>query len=165
MTSDPNLNFFHRSTTSNSEFKSKTNRRRRSLKTLFHIPCSARSSSGYDDTDVDIDATSMKANGTTSTALVLGSVLPQDIIRDIVDLLSPADILSLSLTVRVFFHLSSFFLRGGEEGFVLVSAFTSLPSLPHSYPSSPLHSLPTSAPSSSRPYTTPSSSNPANTAA
>ena len=103
MIPDANINSSHRSSTSfansNSKLKSKSDRRR-CLKTLFHLPLGARSKScGYDDIDIDIDGTSMKAN--TSTTLA-GSVLPQDIIREVVDLLSPADILSFSLTVRVF---------------------------------------------------------------
>ncbi|KAF8805053.1 hypothetical protein BYT27DRAFT_7258635 [Phlegmacium glaucopus] len=97
MNPGPNINTLQRSTTSNSEFKSKSNRRR-SLKTLLHIPCSSRSSSGYDDTDIDVDPTTLMQVKNTPTAFLASSVLPQDIIRDIVDLLSPADILSFSLT-------------------------------------------------------------------
>ena len=67
---------------------SKSNRRR-TLKTLFRIPLDATRSSGN---DVDVDTTVMKIN--TS-----GSSLPHDIIREIVGLLSPADILNFSLTV------------------------------------------------------------------
>jgi len=82
-------------TNPNSKLRSKSDRRR-CLKTLFHIPLGARSKScGYDD----VDGTSINADTYTSLA---GSVLPQDIIREIVDLLSPADILSFSLTVRGF---------------------------------------------------------------
>ena len=44
----------------------------------------------------------MKAN-----TLVGNSVLPQDIIREIVDFLSPADILNFSLAVRAFSLFSS----------------------------------------------------------
>jgi hypothetical protein len=106
MIPDANIDSSHRSSTSytnsTSKLKSKSDRRR-CLKTLFHIPLGARSKSqscGYDDIDIDIDGTSMKAN--TSTTLVC-SALPQDIIREIVDLLPPSDILSFSLTVRVFF--------------------------------------------------------------
>jgi hypothetical protein len=102
MIPDANINSSHRSSTSftnpNSKLKSKSDRRR-CLKTLFHIPLGARSKScGYDDIDIDIDGTLMKAN----TSTLASSVLPQDIIREIVDLLSPADILSFSMTVRVF---------------------------------------------------------------
>jgi hypothetical protein len=102
MIADANINSSHRSSTSftnpNSKLKSKSDRRR-SLKILFHIPLGARSKScGYDDIDIDIDGTSTKAN----TYAALAGSLPQDIIREIVDLLSPADILSFSLTVRVF---------------------------------------------------------------
>ena len=102
MIPDANINSSHRTSTSftnpNSRLKSKSDRRR-SLKTFFHIPLGDRfKSCGYDDIDIDIDGTSMKVN--TSTKLA-GS-LPQDIIREIADLLSPADILSFSLTVRVF---------------------------------------------------------------
>ena len=102
MIPDANINSSHRSsstsfTNPNSKFQTKSDRRR-CLKTLFRIPLGARSKTcGYDD--IDIDGTSMKAN--TSTTLA-GLVLPHDIIREIVDLLSPADILSFSLTVRVF---------------------------------------------------------------
>ena len=108
MIPDANINSSHRSSASfsnpNSKFKSKSDRRRY-LKTFFHIPLGARSKScGYDDIDIDTDGTSMKPN--TSTMLA-GSVLPQDIIREIVDLLSPADILSFSLTVRVFWGVLS----------------------------------------------------------
>ena len=67
---------------------SKSNRRK-TLKTLFRIPLDATKSSSN---DVDVD--------TTNTSGVLaGSSLPHDIIREIVGLLSPADILNFSLTV------------------------------------------------------------------
>ena len=103
MIPDTDINSSHRSsasfTNSNFNLKSKSDRRR-CLKTLFHIPLGANrtKSCGYDDTDIDIDGTSMKVNTYPSLA---GS-LPQDIIREIADLLSPGDILSFSLTVRVF---------------------------------------------------------------
>jgi hypothetical protein len=108
MIPDTSINSSNRSSTSvinsNLKLKSKSDRRR-CLKTLFHIPLGARSKScGYDDIDVDIDGTSKKVNTSTSLA---GS-LPQDIIREIADLLSPADILSFSLTVRFFGVLSSY---------------------------------------------------------
>lgn len=108
MIRDANTNSTHRSSASfanpNSRVKSISDRRRR-LKTLFHIPLGARSKScGYDDIDIDVDGTSMKPNTLTTLA---GSVLPQDIIREIVDLLPPADILSFSLTVRVFWGVLS----------------------------------------------------------
>lgn len=67
----------------------KKNGRRRSLKTLFQLPLSARASS----------------YGTLSTTTSVGSI-PVDIVREIVDLMSPSDILSFSLTVRR--SLSSF---------------------------------------------------------
>ena len=63
---------------------SKSNRRK-TLKTLFCIPLDATRSSGN---DVDVDTTVMKTN----TSAVLAGSLPHDIIREIVDLLSPADI-------------------------------------------------------------------------
>ena len=134
MIPDANINPSHRSSTSfanpNSKLKFKSDRRR-CLKTLFHIPLGARSKScGYDD--IDIDGTSMKAN--TST-LLAGSVLPQDIIREIVDLLSPADILSFSLTVRVFWG-----------GFVFISS--SRFSYSHSVPPHAVILLPYPPPSS-----------------
>ena len=65
------------------------NGRRKSLKTLFQLPLSARTSN----------------YGTLSTTASVGS-LPADIVREIVDLMSPSDILSFSLTVR--YLLSSF---------------------------------------------------------
>ena len=110
MVPDANINSSRSSTSftnPNPKLKSKSDRRR-CLKTLFHIPLGGRSKScGYDDIDIDIDGTLMKPN--TSSTLA-GSVLPQDIIREIVDLLSPADILSFSLTVCVFLAvLSSYF--------------------------------------------------------
>jgi len=58
------------------------NNRRRSLKNLFQLPLSTRSS----------------VYGSSPAAEAVGS-LPADIVREIVDLLSPADVLSLSLTV------------------------------------------------------------------
>lgn len=67
----------------------KKNGRRRSLKTLFQLPLSARTSN----------------YGTLSTTASAGSI-PVDIVREIVDLMSPSDILSFSLTVRR--SLSSF---------------------------------------------------------
>ena len=144
MVPDTNTNSSHQSSTSpNSKLKSKSDRRRY-LKTLFHRPLGTRSKScGYDD--IDIDGTSMKVN--TSTSLV-GS-LPQDIIREIADLLSPADILSFSLTVRVLrgFCLYIFFLA-------LVTYILCCP------PSHPI-----SVPSSSQCYTIQSSLNQVNTAA
>lgn len=112
MIPDANTNSSHLSSTSftnsNSKIKPKSDRRR-CLKTFLHIPLGARTKTcGYDD--IDNDGTSTKANISTTMA---GSVLPQDIIREIVDLLSPADILSFSLTVRISlgfcFHLFSHF--------------------------------------------------------
>ena len=102
MIPDANIISSHHSSTSftnpSSKLKPKSDRRR-CLKTLLHIPLGARTKScGYDDIDIDIDGTSTKANTSTTMA---SSGLPQDIIREIVDLLSPADILSFSLTVRV----------------------------------------------------------------
>ena len=110
MIPDANISSSHRSGTSftnpNSRLKSKSDRRR-SLKTFFHIPLGDRSKScGYDDIDIDIDGTLMKMNTYTKLA---GS-LPQDIIREIADLLSPADILSFSLTVRVLLGVLSSYL-------------------------------------------------------
>lgn len=108
MIPDANISSTHRSSTSFTNPNSKLNRRR-CLKTLFHIPLGARSKScGYDDIDIDIDGTSMKVN----TSTTLAGSLPQDIIREIADLLSPADILSFSLTVRDFFgnFVSIYFL-------------------------------------------------------
>lgn len=79
--------------------------------------------------------------------MLAGLVLPQDIIREIVDLLSPADILNFSLTVRnVFLFFSPY--------------FSSLPLVTHT-PCFP-HSLPTFVPSSFQPYTTQLSSNQVN---
>jgi hypothetical protein len=108
MIPDANTNSSHRSSTSftnpNSRLKSKS---RRCLKTLFHIPLGDRSKScGYDDIDIDIDGILMKVN----TSTILAGSLPQDIIREIADLLSPADILSFSLTVRVFWGVLSSYL-------------------------------------------------------
>ena len=148
MIPDANINSPRRSSTSfanpNSRLKSKSDRRR-CLKTLFHIPLGARSKScGYDD----MDGTLKKASNSTTLA---GCVLPQDIIRDIVDLLSPSDILSFSLTVSVFF--------GG-----LLSSFFSLSLWLLTFRASP-RSHPTSVPSSFQPYTTQLSSNQVNTAA
>ena len=60
-------------------------KRRRSLKTLFQLPLSARSST----------------HGSALATAAVGS-LPADIVREVVDLLTPADILSFSLTVRDF---------------------------------------------------------------
>lgn len=57
--------------------------RRRSFKTRFNYPLSTRSSN----------------YGSPITMPAVGSV-PADIVREIVDLLSPADILNFSLTVR-----------------------------------------------------------------
>ena len=121
MIPDANINSSHCSSTSftnpNSRLKSKSDRRR-SLKTFFHIPLGDRSKScGYDDIDIDIDGTLMKMNTYTKLA---GS-LPQDIIREIADLLSPADILSFSLTVRVLLGVLSSYLS---------SCFTCLHSVP-----------------------------------
>ncbi|KAF8188960.1 hypothetical protein BJ912DRAFT_1022422 [Pholiota molesta] len=56
------------------------NTRRRSLKTLFQLPLSTRTST----------------YGSLTTTTAVGSI-PADIVRDIVDLLPPSDILSLSL--------------------------------------------------------------------
>jgi hypothetical protein len=64
--------------------------RRRSLGALFRIPLSARSPDYH----------------SISTSKPVGSI-PADIIREIVDLLAPADILSFSLTVHLSFHLQS----------------------------------------------------------
>ncbi|CAA7270550.1 unnamed protein product [Cyclocybe aegerita] len=55
--------------------------RRRSFKNLFQLPLSARSST----------------YGPATTTAAVGSI-PADIVREIVDLLSPADVLSFSLT-------------------------------------------------------------------
>ena len=60
----------------------KKNGRRKSLKTLFQLPLSARASN----------------YGTLSTTASVGSI-PADIVREIVDLMSASDILSFSLTV------------------------------------------------------------------
>jgi hypothetical protein len=60
-------------------------KRRRSFKTRFH-PLLDRSSS----------------YGSLSSISAVGSV-PADVVREIVDLLSPGDILNFSLTVRVSF--------------------------------------------------------------
>ena len=59
------------------------NSRRRSLKTLFQVPIPGRSCE----------------HGPVSATEAVGSI-PADVVREIVDLLSPADILSFSLTVR-----------------------------------------------------------------
>lgn len=61
--------------------------RRRSLGALFRIPLSTRSPDYH----------------SISTSKPVGSI-PADIIREIADLLSPADILNFSLTVRSSFH-------------------------------------------------------------
>jgi hypothetical protein len=119
MIPDPNINtslcYNASSANPNSQIKSKSNRRR----SLFHIPLGARSKSfGFDD----IDGTPKNANNSINLA---GSVLPQDIIREIVDRLSPADILSFSLTVRVLLSLgTSFFLL---YSLIPVFPFTVLP--------------------------------------
>ncbi|PPQ85300.1 hypothetical protein CVT24_006411, partial [Panaeolus cyanescens] len=57
------------------------NSRRRSLKTLFQLPLSTRSST----------------YGSVATTASVGSI-PADIVREIVDLLAPSDILNFSLT-------------------------------------------------------------------
>lgn len=57
--------------------------RRRSLKTLFQLPLTTRSS----------------VYGALSTSAPAGSI-PADIVREIVDYLSPSDILNFSLAVR-----------------------------------------------------------------
>jgi len=59
--------------------------RRRSLKTLFQLPLSSRSPDFI----------------SASTAEAVGSI-PADIVREIVDLLTPADVLNMSLTVSRF---------------------------------------------------------------
>jgi hypothetical protein len=66
------------------------NTRRRSLKTLFQLPLSTRTST----------------YGSLTTTTAVGSI-PADIVRDIVDLLPPSDILSLSLAVRISFILDA----------------------------------------------------------
>lgn len=58
--------------------------RRRSLKTLFQLPLSTRTST----------------YGSLSTSAPAGSI-PADIVREIVDYLPPSDILSFSLVVRI----------------------------------------------------------------
>ena len=58
--------------------------RRRSLKTLFQLPLSTRTST----------------YGSLSTTAPAGSI-PADIVREIVDYLPPSDILSFSLAVRI----------------------------------------------------------------
>lgn len=146
MVSHLNVDPSHRSATSssststnpNSKFKVKVNRRR-SLQTFFHIPsCATSKSFVCDDIGIDIDANPMKA-----TTLV-GSVLPHDTVLEIVELLSPADILSFSLTVRVFLFVLLLFI-----------------SINFIYSRSP----PTSVSSSFQHYTTQSFSNQVNTVA
>jgi hypothetical protein len=58
-------------------------KRRRSLSVLFRIPLATRS---------------VNYHSVVASKLVVGSI-PADVIREIVDLLSPADILNFSLTV------------------------------------------------------------------
>jgi hypothetical protein len=130
MVPDPNI-ISSNASSANTSSRMKSNRRR----SFFNIPLGVRSKSfGYDD----IDGT-LKSN---TSIMLAGSVLPQDIIREVVDLLSPADILNFSLTVRDL----SFFLSH------------------YSYSVSS-DSLPTSGPSSFQPCTIQSSSNQVNTAA
>lgn len=74
------------------------NSRRRSLKTLFQLPLSTRSST----------------YGSVSTTASVGSI-PADIVREIVDLLAPSDILNFSLTVRIHSILISL-MEWQEEG-------------------------------------------------
>ncbi|KIM38487.1 hypothetical protein M413DRAFT_447723 [Hebeloma cylindrosporum] len=78
------------------------NGRRRSLKTLFQLPLSARTSN----------------YGTLSTMASVGSI-PADIVREIVDLMSPSDILSFSLTSK---HMRALLLPALYETVTLKSS-------------------------------------------